>query len=219
MHQRRGWRQAQQFGPDDDEWFGPCPLTGEGGASLRNSCSVRPGTKKPGTTVIWCIPCQEAAGVDKLGKIPGEPDVHFRALLGHAPGADPRRASSRPATINNLGVLDLIGVTVTAAVLAVPVAAAWGAGQVVRWLRSLGETDDGNGIADQPRRPATKPQRDYIAALAARHPNRAARVKRETGVDLTDPAAVRRLSVTTASSTIRHLNRRPFDDWFPYQGD
>ena len=31
VHQRRGWRQAQQFGPDDDEWFGPCPLTGEGG--------------------------------------------------------------------------------------------------------------------------------------------------------------------------------------------
>ena len=36
---------------------------------------------KPGATVIWCIPCQEVAGVDKLGDIPGEPDAHFRALL------------------------------------------------------------------------------------------------------------------------------------------
>lgn len=39
---------------------------------------------KPGTTVIWCIPCQEAAAVDKLGDIPGEPDAHFRALLSPA---------------------------------------------------------------------------------------------------------------------------------------
>ena len=80
VKQRRGWRQSPQFGPDDDEWFGPCPRTGRGGDSLRDSCSVRPGTRKPGTTVIWCTPCQEAAGVDKLGDIPGEPDAHFRAL-------------------------------------------------------------------------------------------------------------------------------------------
>ena len=80
VKQRRGWRQSPQFGPNDDEWFGPCPRTGKGGDSLRDSCSVRPGTRKPGTTVIWCTPCQEAAGVDKLGDIPGEPDAHFRAL-------------------------------------------------------------------------------------------------------------------------------------------
>ena len=63
---RAGWTQSR------DSWWGPCPITGEGG------CFARPGKWAPDGVVMGCKSCQERLGRKKLDD---EYHPHKAALL------------------------------------------------------------------------------------------------------------------------------------------